>query len=384
MKVHEYQAKEIMARYGIAVPKGGVASSPEEARKLAQDLGGRAVIKAQVHAGGRGRAGGVKVVNSPQEAEGFASNLLGRRLVTHQTGPEGVPVRKLLVEEAIGIKKELYLGIVVDSGARLPVIMASEAGGMEIEEVAERTPEKILRSYIDATTGFQPFQGRQLAYGMGLTQELVRPAVDLMGKLYKLFEEKDCSLAEINPMVITEDNRLLALDAKLNFEDDALFRHPDIPPLRDTEQEEPLEVEASNADISYVKLDGDVGCMVNGAGLAMATMDIIKSKGSAPANFLDVGGGASQEQVYKAFKLLLADPDVKKVLVNLFGGILRCDVAASGIVQAVKERAVNLPIVVRMQGTNAAEGKAILAESGIKVIIADDLTEAADKAVSAR
>ncbi len=384
MKIHEYQAKEIAAKYGIPVPKGGVASTPQEARKLAQELGGRVVVKAQVHAGGRGKAGGVKIANSPQEAEQIAASLLGRRLVTHQTGPAGVPVRRVLVEEAMQTKKELYLGIVIDSAAHMPVVMASESGGMEIEEVAATTPEKILMVHVDPATGFQPFQGRKLAYGMNLPEELVRPAVDLIGNLYKIFEAKDCSLAEINPLVITADNRLLALDAKLNFEDDAIFRHPEVPALRDTEQEEPLEVEASKYGIAYVKLDGCVGCMVNGAGLAMATMDVIEAMGSGLANFLDVGGGTSQEKVYNAFKLIMMDPNVKSVLLNFFGGILRCDVAANGIVQAVKERGgVAVPIIVRMLGTNAEEGKQILKESGIKVILADDLTEAARRAVSA-
>jgi succinyl-CoA synthetase beta subunit len=384
VKIHEYQAKEIFAKYGVPVPKGSVATSAKEAGEKTQALGGKAVVKAQVHAGGRGKAGGVKVVGSAQEAEQFAAKLIGSRLVTHQTGPQGVPVDKVLVEEPIGIAKELYASIIVEPSARCPVIIASEAGGMDIEEVAAKTPEKIVQIAVDPVIGFQPFMGRKLAYGLNLPRELHRPAGALFANLYKLFEGLDCSLAEVNPLVITKDNRLLAADAKLAFDDDALYRHPELAALRDERQEDPLDVEASKADVNYIRLDGDVGCMVNGAGLAMATLDIIKLMGSQPANFLDVGGGASEEQVAKAFKILLSDPKVKKVLVNVFGGILRCDVAAKGIVGAVKEKGMNVPLVVRMLGTNAEEGKKILAESGLRVIIANDLEEAARKVVAAK
>ncbi|MBI4307336.1 MAG: ADP-forming succinate--CoA ligase subunit beta [Chloroflexi bacterium] len=382
MKIHEYQAKALLAQFNVPIPKGGVAKTAARAKKLAEQLGGKAVVKAQVHAGGRGKAGGVKLVNSPEEAQAIAKALLGKRLVTHQTGPEGVPVHQVLVEEQMAVHKELYLSIIVDSGTRMPVMMASEAGGMEIEEVAARTPEKIFKAVIHPAVGFQPYQARQLAYGMNIKPELVRAAVDVMTNLYKVFEAKDCTLAEINPLVITADGRVLALDAKLNFDDDALFRHTDVAEMRDPSQEEPLEVEAHKADISYIKLDGDVGCMVNGAGLAMATMDVIKLMGAEPANFLDVGGGASEEQVQAAFKILLADSKVKRVLVNVFGGILRCDVAAKGIIGAVKEVGVNVPIVVRMRGTNMDEGKQILAQSSLNVIVANDLKEAAQKVVA--
>jgi len=384
MKAHEYQAKQLFAEYGIPIPKGGVAKTAARAKKLTEQLGGKAVIKAQVHAGGRGKAGGVKLVNSPEEAQAAAKALLGKRLVTHQTGPDGVPVNQVLVEEQMAVRKELYLSIVMDSAARMPVMMASEAGGMDIEEVAAKTPEKIVRAAIHPVVGFQPYQGRQLAYGMNIPPELTRAAGDVMANLARLFQAKDCSLAEINPLVITGDGRVLALDAKLNFDDDALFRHADVAALRDPAQEDPLEVEAHKADISYIKLDGDVGCMVNGAGLAMATLDVIKLMGATPANFLDVGGGASEEQVAAAFKIILADKEAKRVLVNLFGGILRCDVAANGIIRAVKEVGVHVPIVVRMLGTNAEEGKQILSQSGLNVIVANDLKEAAQKAVAAR
>ena len=376
MKIHEYQAKAIFSGYGIPVPEGGVASTPQEAREIAQRLGGKAVVKAQVHAGGRGKAGGIKVVDSPEAAEQAAASLLGTRIVTHQTGPEGVPVGKVLVEEVAPVERELYLGIVVDGSARAPVIIASEAGGMEIEEVAATSPEKILQVRVDPVVGFQPFMGRILAYGMHLPNDLVRPAASLIGNLYRVFAEEDASLAEINPLVLTSDQRLLALDAKVNLEDDALFRHAANRELQDPEQEDPLEVEAGKYDISYVKLDGDVGCMVNGAGLAMATMDIIKAAGAEPANFLDVGGGADEEKVAQAFKLIVTDPKVKRVLINIFGGILRCDVAARGIVQAYKDLNIQIPIVVRMRGTNMDEGRQILQESGIAMHLVTDLKEA--------
>ena len=378
MKVHEYQAKSILSEFGIQVPKAGVASTPTEARQIAQDLGGDVVVKAQIHAGGRGLAGGVKVVSSPQEAETVAQGLLGRRLVTHQTSPEGAPVNQVLLEKPAKISKEYYLAVIIDSGARCPVMMASEAGGMEIEEVAATAPEKILRANVDPIIGLQPFQCRGLAYGMNLPADLIRPAAALMANLYRLFEAKDCSLAEINPLAITEDGQLLALDAKLDFDDDALSRHSDIQDLRDTDQEDPLEVEASNFDIAYVKLDGDVGCMVNGAGLAMATMDSISMADAMPANFLDVGGGATEEQVSQAYRLLLSDPQVKRILVNVFGGILRCDVAARGIVAASQEAASRVPVVVRMLGTNAEEGREILAQAGLGITLVNDLNEASD------
>ena len=379
MKVHEYQAKEILARHGVPVPEGGVASTPQEAADIARDLGGKAVIKAQVHAGGRGKAGGIKVVSSPEEAERAAEALLGTNLVTFQTGPEGVPVRRVLVEEAIDVERELYLAVVIDGAAEGVVVIASQAGGMEIEEVAAETPEKILRIKVDPVLGLQPYQGRKLAYGLDVNAELVRTVAGLIGNLYKVFESNDCSLAEINPLAITTDGGVLAVDAKLAFDDDALFRHPELQKLRDPEQEDPLEVQAQEYDISYVKLDGDVGCMVNGAGLAMATMDVIGESGAAAANFLDVGGGADEEKVAEAFKIILSDPSVDRVLVNLFGGILRCDVAARGILMAAEAmpHAVR-PMVVRMLGTNAEEGRKILSESSLDVTLVNDLGEAAE------
>ncbi len=379
MKVHEYQAKSLLSEFGIPTPKAGVAADPEEARRIAEDLGGSVVVKAQIHAGGRGLAGGVKVVGSPEEAETVARGLLGHRLVTRQTGPEGAPVSRVLLEEPAQIDKEFYLAVIIDSGARCPVIMASHAGGMEIEEVAAATPEKILRSNVDIAIGLQPFQCRNLAYGLDLPANLIRPAAALIANLYRLFVDKGCSLAEINPLAITSDGQLLALDAKLDFDDDALPRHPDIQELRDSDQEDPLEVEAAGFGISYVKLNGDVGCMVNGAGLAMATMDSISMADAMPANFLDVGGGATEEQVAQAFRLILSDSQVKRILVNVFGGILRCDIAANGIVAACRETEARVPIVVRMLGTNADEGKDILSNSGLGIILVNDLNEAADK-----
>ena len=379
MKVHEYQAKSLLSEFGIPTPKAGVAADPEEARRIAEDLGGSVVVKAQIHAGGRGLAGGVKVVGSPEEAETVARGLLGHRLVTRQTGPEGAPVSRVLLEEPAQIDKEFYLAVIIDSGARCPVIMASQAGGMDIEEVAAATPEKILRSNVDIAIGLQPFQCRNLAYGLDLPANLIRPAAALIANLYRLFVDKGCSLAEINPLAITSDGQLLALDAKLDFDDDALPRHPDIQELRDSDQEDPLEVDAAGFGISYVKLNGDVGCMVNGAGLAMATMDSISMADAMPANFLDVGGGATEEQVAQAFRLILSDSQVKRILVNVFGGILRCDIAANGIVAACRETEARVPIVVRMLGTNADEGKDILSNSGLGIILVNDLNEAADK-----
>ena len=377
MKIHEYQAKAILAQFGIPVPRGKVVDSPAQASQAAAELGSKVVLKAQVYAGGRGKAGGIKTAQNPQEAEQLARQMLGSRLVSHQTSAEGVKVSKLLVEEAVNIQRELYLSIVIDNSAQLPVMMASEAGGMDIEEVAQTHPEKILKTHISPLLGFQSFQGRKLAYGLNLEQTLSKPAVNFMTSLYQVFQAKDCSLAEINPLVVTTDGKLLALDAKLNFDDNALFRHSDIAALADPEQQEPLETEANKQGISYIKLDGDVGCLVNGAGLAMATMDIIKLVGAQPANFLDVGGGATEEQIAAAMGILLDDPKVKRVLINIFGGILRCDVAARGIVAALTQREVTLPVVVRMRGTNVDEGKEILAQSGLPITPAKDLLEAA-------
>ena len=383
MKIHEYQAKEIFAKYGVPVPKGGVATTPAEAKKIATELGGAVVIKAQVYAGGRGKAGGVKVVQNPAEAEQAAQKMIGMRLVTHQTTAEGVPVYKVLVEEAMPIARELYLSIVIDSAKRMPVIMASEAGGMDIEQVAAKTPEKILKVYVDPAIGFQQFMGRRLAYDLNLAPEMIKPAGQLIEGLYRLFKEKDASLAEINPLVVTKDNRILALDGKLNLDDNSKFRHKDYPAMRDPSQENPLDLKAAEYGISYIKLDGNVGCMVNGAGLAMATMDIIKQMGGAPANFLDVGGGASDEQVINALTLMLSDPAVKAVLVNVFGGILRCDIIARGMIEVSKRQKITAPIVVRMRGTNRDEGLKLLIESGMPVIMAKDLKDAAEKVVAA-
>ena len=379
MKVHEYQAKAILKSYGVPVPRGGVASSGVEAKALTGELGGKAVLKAQVHAGGRGKAGGVAPVGSPEEAGGAASSLLGKQLVTAQTGPEGVPVRKLLVEETAQVSGELYLAITVDRVVRGPVVIASDAGGMEIEEVAAREPERVHREAVDPLLGFQPFQGRRLAKALGLDTALARPLSQIMGAIYRVFVEKDCSLVEINPLAITGDGRLVALDAKLELEDDSLFRHEDLTDLRDPEQENPFEARAREYGIAYVKLDGEVGCLVNGAGLAMATLDVISAAGTSPANFLDVGGGASEEKVAEAFGIILSDSQVKRVLVNVFGGILRCDIAARGIVMACRERGKSPPILARMLGTNVEEGKAILETSGLDVTFADSLEEVAKK-----
>lgn len=378
MKVHEYQAKALMAKFGIPVPKGGVAATPDDAKKVASDLGGNVVVKAQVHAGGRGKAGGVKVVANPEEAAEFTKSILGTQLVTFQTGPEGVPVTSVLVEETMDIVKELYLAMLIEPASRSIVVIASEAGGMDIEEVAATTPEKILRVVVDPTVGLQPFQGRQLAYGMGMAPELVRPASDLMTKLYKLFVDQDCSQAEINPLVVTGDGRVLPVDAKLTIDDDAMFRHKDLVDLRDARQEDPLESMAHDIGVIYVRLDGDVGCLVNGAGLAMATMDVVTNVGAKPANFLDVGGGADEERIRGAVGILLSDPNVKRVLVNIFGGILRCDMLARGLVSAYADQKSTAPLVVRMLGTNAEEGRQVLSESGLDVTIAYTFGEAAE------
>ncbi len=382
MKIHEYQAKALLAQYGIPVPRGKVASSPAEAREIAAEISGKMVIKAQVYAGGRGKAGGIKTINSPEEAEQAASQLIGTRLVTHQTGPEGAQVSKVLVEEASNVARELYLSILVDGTSRLPVMMASEAGGMEIEEVAQATPEKIFRSNIDPAIGFQSFHGRKLVYGMNLNGGQVGEATQLMAKLYKLFIDKDCSLAEINPLVITAEEKLLALDAKLNFDDNALYRHKDVQELEDKEQEEPLEVQARDWGINnYVKMDGDIGCMVNGAGLAMAVNDLIQYCGGRAANFLDIGTLNNPERVVNSFKMFIADPRVKAVLVNIFGGMARVDVIAQGIVAAYQQMDIRLPVVIRLAGTNLEEGQRILAESGISFIQARDFYDGAHKAV---
>ena len=383
MKVHEYQGKEILKQFGVAVPKGRVAFTAREAREIAQEIGCPVVIKAQIHAGGRGKGGGIKLANSLDETEKIASKVLGMTLVTHQTGPEGRIVRKVLVEEAMKIIKELYLGIIIDRSCGRPVIMASEAGGMEIEEVAAQSPEKILKEFIDPALGIQPFQSRKLAFGLNLDKGLISTSTKFITNLYKAFVEKDCSLAEINPLVVTEDGRILALDAKLNFDDNALYRHSEVVELRDLNEEEPLEIEASKYKLNYIKLDGSVGCLVNWAGLAMATMDIIKHAGSEPANFLDVGGGASAEMVENAFRILLSDKHVKAVLINIFGGILRCDILAQGIVEAAKKVAVKVPMVIRMEGTNVDKGKEILNQSGLNFTVANGMKEAAEKVVAA-
>ncbi len=379
MKVHEYQAKAIFARYNVPVPKGEVATTPDEAGDAAQRLGGRVVVKAQVHAGGRGKAGGIRVVQSAEEARRAAAALLGNNLVTHQTGPSGVSVLKVLVEEPAEVVTELYLGLTVDGALRGPVMIASAAGGVDIEEISATDPDRILREHIDPLVGFMPFQGRRLAAGLKVETNVVRPMAQIMENMYKVFVDLDCSLVEINPLAVTGKGSVVALDAKVNFDDSALFRHPDLQELRDPEQDDPLEREASRLDISYVRLEGDVGCLVNGAGLAMATMDVIRSTGANPANFLDVGGGASEEKVAQAVGIMLSDPGVKRVLVNIFGGILRCDVAARGIVRAFKEQGASLPIVARMLGTNVEEGKAILEDSGLGVTFSQSLAEVADR-----
>lgn len=384
MKVHEYQAKAVMSQFGIPVPKGKVASTPAASRAVAKEIGGRVMVKAQVYAGGRGRAGGIKMADTPEEAGEIASRLLGTRLVTHQTGAEGVPVSRVLVEEASEVHRELYISVLVDSTTRLPLMMASEAGGMEIEEVAQAAPEKIFKVSIDPAVGFQPFQGRKLAYGMNLTGKQVAEATKLMTGLYQLFMTKDCCLAEINPLAVTGDGRLLALDAKLNFDDNALFRHKDIQELHDEEQEEPLEVQARQWGINnYVKMDGNIGCMVNGAGLAMAVNDLIQYCGGSAANFLDIGTLNTTDRVVNAFRMFVADSGVKVVLVNIFGGMARVDVIAKGIVEAYQQMDIPFPVVVRLAGTNVDEGKRILSESGINLIEAEDFYDGAHKAVQA-
>ena len=384
MNIHEYQAKEILRKNGVAVLDGRVATTPDEAEAAAQELGGGlCVVKAQIHAGGRGKAGGVKLAKTPQEARAHATALLGSTLVTHQTGPEGKEVQKVFIEQGCDIDQEFYLGMVIDRATSRVTVMASSEGGVEIEEVAARAPKKILRATIDPAVGFGDFQGRQLAYGLGLPKASVNKAVSFMRGLYRAFSESDASMAEINPLVLTKSGDLVALDAKMGFDDNALFRHADIREMRDVTEENEKEVAASKFDLNYIALDGNIGCMVNGAGLAMATMDIIKHYGAEPANFLDVGGGATTEKVTEAFKIILSDENVKGVLVNIFGGIMRCDVVANGVVEAAKQVNLSVPLVVRLEGTNVELGKTILAESGLDIIPADDLADGAKKIVEA-
>jgi succinyl-CoA synthetase beta subunit len=381
VKIHEYQAKAILREFGVSVPNGEVADSASQARAIAQRLGGKVVVKAQVHAGGRGKAGGVKLADDPAAAERAAGAILGMMLKTPQTPPEGIKVLKVLVEEASPIATELYLSITLGRGRGTHVVMASQAGGMEIEEVAATHPDKILREWTDPTLGLQPFQARNLAFGLGLAGDQWKSGVGLITNLFRAYLVKDCSLAEINPLVVTRDGRVMALDAKLNFDDSALYRHPEIVALRDVNEETPLEVEASKYGLNYIKLDGNVGCMVNGAGLAMATMDIIKLAGGEPANFLDVGGGASPEQIENAFRILSSDASVKAVFINVFGGILRCDRLAEGLIAAIKKLELQIPVVVRMEGTNVELGRKMLAESGLNFTTADDMGTGAAKVV---
>lgn len=383
MKIHEFQAKEILQKFGVPVPSGEVATSPSDARSAAEELGGKVVVKAQIHAGGRGKGGGVKLAGDAGEAEQHANDILGMQLVTHQTGPEGQKVKQVLIEEATDIDRELYLGIVLDRATSKLVVMASQAGGMDIEQVAAETPEKILKETIDPGVGLQPFQARRLAFGMGLEGDAFKEGGRLIMALAKAFEATDSSLFEINPLVVTGDNHLIALDAKINFDDNALYLHKDLQELRDLDEEAALEVEASKYELNYIKLDGEVGCMVNGAGLAMATMDIIQYAGSSPANFLDVGGGTNVERVRNAFRILISDEDVKAVFINIFGGIVRCDRVAQGVVEALGDLEVNVPIIIRLQGTNAPEGATILKESGLEFTVAMELKEAAEAVVEA-
>ncbi|MBW1841138.1 MAG: ADP-forming succinate--CoA ligase subunit beta [Deltaproteobacteria bacterium] len=380
MKIHEYQAKELFRKYNIPTPEGGVALSPDEAKAVAENLGVfPVVVKAQIHAGGRGKGGGVKLAGSMDEVMEIAGNIIGMDLVTHQTGPKGQKVKKVLVEQGLNIEKELYLSVVPDRETAKIVIMASEAGGMDIEEVAAESPEKIIKVYVDPLTGIQPYHCRQAAFGLRLSPPLIKPFVSMLGSLYRLFVDCDCSLVEINPLVITKEETVIALDAKMDFDDNALYRHKDVMAYRDVDEEDPLEVEASKFHLNYIKLDGNVGNMVNGAGLAMATMDIIKLAGAEPANFLDVGGGASAEMVENGFRIMLSDENVKGILINIFGGILRCDILAEGVVKAAEKTGITVPVVIRMEGTNVEEGRKILAESGLNLITAADLKDAAAK-----
>ena len=387
MKIHEYQAKAILKKYGVAVPRGESAETREQAEAVAQSLFSAGatgvVVKAQIHAGGRGKGGGVKIAKSVQETGELASKMLGMTLITHQTGPEGRIVRRLLIEETLPIEKELYIGILVDRGEGKSVFMASAAGGMDIEQVAAENPNAILKEYVAPGMGLEAFQARKLAFSLGLKPQLINQAVQFMTALFKASQETDASLMEINPFITTTDGRLFALDAKINFDDNALFRHPDLRELRDTTEEDPLEVEASKYNLNYIKLDGNVGCMVNGAGLAMATMDIIKHAGGMPANFLDVGGGANAEQVTHAFEILLSDKNVKAVLINIFGGILRVDTLATGVVEAANKTHIQLPIVLRLEGTNVEAGRQILKDSGLNFVVAETMKDAAEKVVAA-
>ncbi|MDE0165734.1 MAG: ADP-forming succinate--CoA ligase subunit beta [Bryobacterales bacterium] len=382
MKIHEYQAKGVLRRYNVPVPRGEVAFSPDEARRVAGTLGGRVVVKAQIHAGGRGKGGGVKLADNPEQAARLAEQIIGMTLVTHQTGPEGRLVKRVLVEETLPIDRELYLGIVLDRKLERPVLMASSEGGMDIEEVAAKTPELILKETIEPGIGLMPHQARRLAFGMGLEGEAVKGIVNAMLALAKAYEATDANLLEINPFVITTDERAVALDAKMDFDDNGLFRHPDLIELRDLDEEDPLETDASNFNLNYIKLDGNVGCMVNGAGLAMATMDIIQHAGGRPANFLDVGGGANAEQIKNGFRIILSDANVKAILINIFGGILRVDVLAAGVVAAARELDIQVPIVLRLEGTKVDEGKRILQESGMNFTVAANMKEAAEKVVA--
>ena len=382
MKIHEYQAKGVLRRYNVPVPRGEVAFTADEARRVAGTLGGRVVVKAQIHAGGRGKGGGVKLADNPDQAARLAEQIIGMTLVTHQTGPEGRLVKRVLVEETLPIDRELYLGIVLDRKLERPVLMASSEGGMDIEEVAAKTPELILKETIEPGIGLMPHQARRLAFGMGLEGEAVKGIVNAMLALAKAYEATDANLLEINPFVITTDERAVALDAKMDFDDNGLFRHPDLIELRDLDEEDPLETDASNFNLNYIKLDGNVGCMVNGAGLAMATMDIIQHAGGRPANFLDVGGGANAEQIKNGFRIILSDANVKAILINIFGGILRVDVLASGVVAAARELDIQVPIVLRLEGTKVDEGKSILQESGMNFTVAANMKEAAGKVVA--
>jgi succinyl-CoA synthetase beta subunit len=384
VKIHEYQAKEILRRYGVATPRGRVTSDPDEARAICEELGGKCVVKAQIHAGGRGKGGGVKLAKSPQEARDWAAKILGMQLVTPQTGPQGQKVQKVLVEEAADIAQELYLAVLLDRGIGKPIVMASKAGGMDIEEVAHKDPGAILRVPVDPHLGVIPFQARKVAYGLGLTGETARKGAALITALVKAYLDTDASLAEINPLMITQQGDVVALDAKVNFDDNALFRHADVVAMRDVAEENPFEVEASKYNLNFIKLDGTIGCMVNGAGLAMATMDIIKLYGAEPANFLDVGGSASQEAVKNAFRILVSDPNTKAVLINIFGGIARTDRIANGVVAAIDELGnVELPVVVRLEGTNVEMGRQILRDAKFKFIVAENMSDAAAKVVAA-
>jgi succinyl-CoA synthetase beta subunit len=383
MKIHEYQAKQIMAVYTVPVPKGGMAQTAAEAKEVASKLGGsRFVVKAQIHAGGRGKGGGIKTADSAAAVETLAGAMLGSKLVTPQTGAEGKVVHRVLVEEAVDISREMYFGITVDRGRECPVIIASKEGGMEIEELAKKSPEKIIKEWVDPGVGLKPFQVSKIAFALELDASLRKPISQLINNLYKLFIDKDCSLTEINPLVVTREGQVLALDAKLNFDDNALYRHKDVVEMRDPLEEEPLEVEASKFNLNYIKLDGNVGCMVNGAGLAMATMDVIKLAGGMPANFLDVGGGATTEMVKNGLKILVSDPNVKAILINIFGGILRCDTLAKGLIEATTEIKLGVPVVIRMEGTNVEMGRKLLNESGLKLIVAETMKEAAQKVIA--